>query len=165
MYKEPSSCQSSLAPSFLLPPPAATHIHFLLLTTLRNMNSAIQLSLSWLIHNILLAFASLPFLYTLLHVIHNLLFSPLSAIPGPWYAAVSDLWLKSHVLRLQQYKTIQKLFQVYGPVVCVGPNKVVFRDLTSMRSVYSVHKFDKSTYYKSLPMYVAKPSSGICAVG
>jgi hypothetical protein len=71
------------------------------------MNSTIQLSLSWLIHNILLVFASLAFLYTLLRVIHNLLFSPLSAIPGPWYVAVSDLWLTSHVLHLQQYKTIQ----------------------------------------------------------
>jgi hypothetical protein len=129
------------------------------------MNSTIQLSLSWLTHNILVAFASLLFLYILLRVIYNLLFSPLSAIPGPWYAAVSDLWLTSHVLRLQQCKTIQKLFQVYGPVVRVGPNKVVFRDLTSMRSVYSVHKFDKSTYYKSLLTYVTKPSFGICAVG
>jgi hypothetical protein len=39
---------------------------------------------------------------------------------------------------------------VYGPVVRVGPNKVVFRDVSTMRNVYSVHKFDKSNFYKSL---------------
>jgi hypothetical protein len=88
--------------------------------------------------------------YTLLRAIYNLFFSPLSAIPGPWFAAVADLWLTSHVLRLRQCKTIDELFRIYGPVVRVGPNKVVFRDLSTMRIVYSTHKFDKSTYYKSL---------------
>ncbi|KAL0950331.1 hypothetical protein HGRIS_010302 [Hohenbuehelia grisea] len=88
--------------------------------------------------------------YTLLRAIYNLFFSPLSAIPGPWYAAVSDMWLTYHVLRLEQCKTVQQLFEIYGPVVRVGPNKVVFCDASTMRSVYSVHKFNKSSYYKSL---------------
>ena len=35
------------------------------------------------------------------------------------------------------------------------PNKVAFCDLSSMRNVYSIYKFDKSTYYKSLLTYVA----------
>jgi len=107
-------------------------------------------SLSWLTHNISIVAASFILFCIVLRVIYQLVFSPLSAIPGPWYAAVSDFWLTTHVLRLQQCKTVDKLFQVYGPVVRVGPNKIVFRDVTSMRSVYSVHKFDKSTYYKSL---------------
>ena len=38
--------------------------------------------------------------------------------------------------------------------VRVGPNKVVFRDVSTMQNVYSVHKFDKSTFYKSLLTYV-----------
>ncbi len=82
--------------------------------------------------------------------IYNLFFSPLAAIPGPWYAAVSDFWLTTHVARLQQCMTIQALFERYGPVVRVGPNKVVFCDMTTMRSVYCVHKFDKSPFYKAL---------------
>ncbi|KAH9002282.1 cytochrome P450 [Lactarius hatsudake] len=76
--------------------------------------------------------------------------SPLCDIPGPWYAAISDFWLTTHVLRLQQCRTIHALFEVYGPVVRVGPNKVVFNDISTTKNVYSLLKFDKSAYYKSL---------------
>ncbi|KAL1746232.1 cytochrome P450 [Schizophyllum fasciatum] len=97
----------------------------------------------------LIAFAALAILF-LARAIYLLFFSPLSAIPGPWYAAVSDLWILTHVLRLQQCKTVHELFEIYGPVVRIGPNRVVFKDLSTTKSVYSVHKFDKSVYYKSL---------------
>ena len=51
--------------------------------------------------------------------------------------------------------TNHRLFEEYGPVVRVGPNKVIFKDITSIRSVYSIHKFDKSKFYKSLLTCVA----------
>lgn len=106
------------------------------------------------LHSLSLSLASAAFVYIVIRALYNLFFSPLSAIPGPWYAAVSDLWLNIHVIRLRQCKTIQELFEAYGPVVRVGPNKIVFRDISTMRTVYSVHKFDKSSYYKSLLTYV-----------
>ncbi len=96
-------------------------------------------------------------LYLVLCAIYQLCFSPLCDIPGPWYAAISDFWLTTHVLRLQQCRTIHSLFEVYGPVVRVGPNKVVFNDLSTTKNVYSVLKFDKSTYYKSLLTSVFLP--------
>lgn len=89
-------------------------------------------------------------LYFILCALYQLCFSPLCDIPGPWYAAISHFWLTTHVLRLQQCRTIDSLFAKYGPVVRVGPNKVVFNDLTTTRNVYSILKFDKSKYYKSL---------------
>ncbi|KAI0303911.1 cytochrome P450 [Russula brevipes] len=89
-------------------------------------------------------------LYFALCALYQLCFSPLCDIPGPWYAAISDFWLTTHVLRLQQCRTIDTLFKVYGPVVRVGPNKVVFNDFSTTKNVYSVLKFDKSAYYKSL---------------
>ncbi|KAF8165928.1 cytochrome P450 [Crassisporium funariophilum] len=114
------------------------------------MNAAIHPSASWLFNNLFLLVASIALTYILIRGIYNLFLSPLSAIPGPWYYAISDFWLTTHVLRLRQCKAIQELFEIYGPVVRVGPNKVVFRDLSTMRNVYSVHKFDKSNFYKSL---------------
>ncbi|KIM38750.1 hypothetical protein M413DRAFT_75635 [Hebeloma cylindrosporum] len=114
------------------------------------MISAIHLSSSWFTHNLAIVCGSIAFTCLFIKVIYNLFLSPLSAIPGPWYYAISDFWLTTHVLRLQQCKAIQELFEVYGPVVRVGPKKVVFRDLSTMRNVYSVHKFDKSNFYKSL---------------
>ena len=103
----------------------------------------------------LVAFAALIILF-LARAIYLLVFSPLSAIPGPWYAAVSDFWILTHVLRLQQCKTVHELFEIYGPVVRIGPNRVVFKDLSTTKSVYSVHKFDKSVYYKSLLTCVSR---------
>ena len=85
---------------------------------------------------------------------YRLFLSPLASIPGPWYA-VSDFWITTHVVRMQQCRTVQHLFDTYGPIVRIGPNKVAFRDFGTMRSVYMVHKFDKSAYYKSLLTCVA----------
>ena len=98
---------------------------------------------------LLLALSS-AVLYLLAYAVYQSFFSPLAALPGPWYAAVSDFWLLTHVVRLRQCRAVQDLFETYGPVVRVGPNKVIFCDAAAMRSVYCVHKFDKSTYYKSL---------------
>ena len=95
-------------------------------------------------------------LYLCATLVYNLYFSPLASIPGPWYAAISDLWLTTHVARLQQCKTVQALFERYGPVVRVGPNKVVFCDLTTTRRVYSINKFDKSPFYKALLTSVSR---------
>ncbi|KAI0311778.1 cytochrome P450 [Amylostereum chailletii] len=100
-------------------------------------------------HLLVLSFSVIA-LYFVLNAIYQLVFSPLCDIPGPWYAAVSNVWLTTHVVRLQQCKTIHDLFERYGPVVRVGPNKVVFKDHLSAKAVYFNPKFDKSTYYKSL---------------
>ncbi|KAJ7065717.1 cytochrome P450 [Mycena amicta] len=97
----------------------------------------------------LLALATLLLVFVA-RAIHLVFFHPLSSIPGPWYAAVSSLWITTHVLRLEQCKTIHALFQTYGPVVRIAPNKIAFCDLGTMKSVYSTCKFDKSDYYKSL---------------
>ncbi|TFY65879.1 hypothetical protein EVG20_g5213 [Dentipellis fragilis] len=59
-------------------------------------------------------------LYLAINAVYQLVFSPLSAIPGPWYAAISNFWLTTHV------------------------------DIVTSKSIYTVHKFDKSSYYKSL---------------
>ncbi|KAJ7627322.1 cytochrome P450 [Roridomyces roridus] len=91
-------------------------------------------------------------IFSLARAIYLLFFHPLSAIPGPWYADITSLWITSHILRLKQCKTIQELFQTYGPIVRIAPNRVVFCDLGAMKSVYSTWKFDKSVYYKSLVM-------------
>ena len=95
-----------------------------------------------------LVLCSLALAYALSLALYRLFLSPLAGIPGPWYAAVSDLWLTSHALRMQQCRVVQQLFERYGPIVRVGPRKVAFCDVGTMRGVYCVHKFDKSAYYR-----------------
>lgn len=112
--------------------------------------SAMPLLLDFILDHTLAITGTFVALYFVLCALYQLCFSPLCDIPGPWYAAISDFWLTTHVLRLQQCRIIDSLFAKYGPVVRVGPNKVVFNDLTTTKNVYSILKFDKSTYYKSL---------------
>lgn len=106
--------------------------------------------LPFLTSHALIITVTLSTCYLLSLIIYRVFFSPLAALPGPWYAAVSDFWIITHVVRMQQCRIVQDLFERYGPVVRIGPNKVAFCDVTTMRSVYCVHKFDKSDYYKSL---------------
>ncbi|KAI5893316.1 cytochrome P450 [Schizophyllum commune H4-8] len=78
---------------------------------------------------------------------YRLFFSPLSNIPGPWFAAVSDFSLTTHVARLQQCMVVDTLFKKYGPIVRIGPNRVAFKDMAGVKNVYSVYKFDKAPSY------------------
>ena len=103
---------------------------------------------------ILLLVLSLFVAYLASIIVYRLFFSPLASLPGPWYAAISDFWITTHVVRMQQCRTVQALFDKYGPIVRIGPNKVAFCDVGTMRAVYYIHKFDKSSYYKSLLTYV-----------
>ncbi|KAJ6586115.1 cytochrome P450 [Mycena capillaripes] len=83
-------------------------------------------------------------LSSLARSIHAAFFSPLSRIPGPWYMAMSDFWLSTHLMRFKQTSTIHELLRVYGPVLRVGPNRVAFCDLAGMRDVYLHYKFPKN---------------------
>lgn len=86
---------------------------------------------------------------------YNLCLSPLRKIPGPWYAAISNFWLTTHVLRFRRCRAVDELSQKYGPLVRVGPNKVIFNDVPTTKLVYGVSaKLDKSEFYSSLKTYV-----------
>ncbi|KAJ7137821.1 cytochrome P450 [Mycena epipterygia] len=87
--------------------------------------------------------------------IRAIFFHPLRNVPGPWYAALSDLWLTTHVFRFQQTEAIHGLLQTYGPVVRIGPKKIAFCDLDTMRDIYLFKKFDKSLLYKNFKVLVA----------
>ncbi|KAH8114074.1 cytochrome P450 [Phellopilus nigrolimitatus] len=83
--------------------------------------------------------------------IYRLFLSPLRGIPGPWYAAVSDIWLVSHVLRLRRCRALDDLFLKYGPIVRMAPNKILFVDVPAMKTVYGVSsRLSKSSWYKAL---------------
>lgn len=94
-----------------------------------------------------LALAAL--LYWLIRAVFTLYLSPLRHIPGPWYAAVSDIYFLSCVVRLRQSKIIHGLFETYGPIVRIGPNRVAFNDVAGLKSVYSVGRFDKGPFYRT----------------
>lgn len=86
---------------------------------------------------------------------HRIILMPLHNVPGPWYAAISDLWFTFHVLRLRRCRAINDLLTKYGPIVRVTPNRVIFNDINVMKSVYGVrNRLNKSTFYKCLQTWV-----------
>ncbi|KAH9933612.1 cytochrome P450 [Epithele typhae] len=95
-------------------------------------------------------FFSLVLVYNVATVVYNLWLSPLASIPGPWYAAASDAWFLFQSARLAKCGALHQLFERYGPVVRVGPRKVVFLDERAARTVYCVNKLEKSAFYKML---------------
>ncbi|KAJ3753507.1 cytochrome P450 [Lentinula raphanica] len=103
---------------------------------------------------ILLSILLLPLTFLVSKALHRLYFSPLSSIPGPWYAAVSDLWILLHTLRCRKVRAIDDCFKTYGPVVRIGPNTVAFLDpdrgQQTTRMVYSALKLDKGPIYNAL---------------
>ncbi|OTA69378.1 benzoate 4-monooxygenase cytochrome P450 [Hypoxylon sp. EC38] len=83
---------------------------------------------------------------------YNLFFHPLSKIPGPWLASISDIpycwWLLGG---RQPYKVLE-LHNKYGPTVRIAPNEVSFNTAQSWKDIYG-HRaghqvFLKGTFYE-----------------
>ncbi|KXT05181.1 hypothetical protein AC578_8418 [Pseudocercospora eumusae] len=76
---------------------------------------------------------------------------PLSHIPGPWWTAVSSLWLQYHTARGTQGKATRRLHEVYGPIVRVAPKEVEIADGAALWPIYIKNGgFDKSHHYAML---------------
>ncbi|KIK56498.1 hypothetical protein GYMLUDRAFT_230137 [Collybiopsis luxurians FD-317 M1] len=82
---------------------------------------------------------------------YQLYLSPLSSIPGPWYAAISNIWTLIHTFRCRKVRAIDALFKIYGPVVRIAPNTIAFLDhdleQRTTRLVYNTLKLDKGPLY------------------
>jgi hypothetical protein len=69
--------------------------------------------------------------------IYRLFLHPLSRIPGPRPAAVTNGWLAYHVRNGRMLQLGKTLHAKYGPAVRVGPNEVWFNTKDAFRLIYS----------------------------
>lgn len=69
--------------------------------------------------------------------IYRVFFHPLARIPGPRFAAVSNVWLARHARDGRMLELGKCLHQIYGPVVRVGPNELWFDSKEAFRQIYS----------------------------
>lgn len=69
--------------------------------------------------------------------VYRLFFHPLSRIPGPRLAAISNCWLAYHVRNGHMLRLGKTLHNKYGPAVRVGPNEVWFNSKDAFRLIYS----------------------------
>lgn len=70
-------------------------------------------------------------------VVYRLFLHPLSRIPGPRLAAVTNCWLAYHVRNGHMLRLGKTLHNKYGPAVRVGPNEVWFNTKDAFRLIYS----------------------------
>lgn len=86
---------------------------------------------------------------------YRLIFHPLSRVPGPKLAALSNIWLARHVRdgrMLELGKTIHKR---YGPAVRVGPNEVWFHSREAFKSIYGrCSAWTRHWHSKSVPLQI-----------
>jgi len=45
---------------------------------------------------------------------------------------------------------VTDLPQHYGPIVRVGPNRVLFRNVETIQTIYGTHDFRKSSWYSTI---------------
>lgn len=62
---------------------------------------------------------------------------PLSRVPGPRLAALSNIWYAYHVRNGLVAQLATTLHQRYGPAVRVGPDEVWFNSKDAFKAIYS----------------------------
>lgn len=70
-------------------------------------------------------------------IVYRLTLHPLSAIPGPKLAAVSNIWHAYHARNGRMVELGRTLHRRYGPVVRVGPHEVWFDSKEAFQAIYS----------------------------
>lgn len=102
---------------------------------------------SWLTSYVLISLFT-PVLLFVSYVIYLRFFSPLSSIPGPFFASVSRLWLLKHSWDGDMHRTMITLHAKHGNLVRTAPDEVSISDLNAIKKIYGAGtKFRKSDWY------------------
>ena len=78
----------------------------------------------------------IPFVFIVVSL-YRLVYHPLSRVPGPKTAALSNAWLAWHARNGRVRELGKTLHLKYGPVVRVGPNHVWFDSKYAFEVIYS----------------------------
>jgi hypothetical protein len=85
-------------------------------------------------------------LYLVARAVYRLFFHPLAKVPGPPLAAITKLY-QSYYNR-KYYEQVDKLHQIYGPVVRINPDEVHLSDPDNYDKIYFIgSKYSKGTNY------------------
>ncbi|KUJ07472.1 cytochrome P450 [Mollisia scopiformis] len=74
------------------------------------------------------------------YMFYNLYLHPLSSFPGPWYAAISDIFFARTIVSGHAPKTIRALHERYGEVVRVAPGELSFSSASAWKDIYTQRK-------------------------
>ncbi|RPA82256.1 cytochrome P450 [Ascobolus immersus RN42] len=80
------------------------------------------------------------------YFVYYILLHPLAHIPGPFFSKFSDIPYLLRFLSGYEYKHDYALFQRYGPVVRVGPNRVAVGEPEHVATVYNKNAWKGDNY-------------------
>lgn len=77
--------------------------------------------------------------------------TPISKVPGPWYSKWTGAILTYHWLKGQRTHYVHSLHQQYGPTVRLSPREIGIVDINDVKNVYHLReKFVKSSFYRDV---------------
>jgi hypothetical protein len=91
--------------------------------------------------------------------LYRLFFHPLSRVPGPKLAAVSNIWHAYHARNGYMFDLGCTLHQKYGEVVRVGPNELWFNSMEAFDKIYSTFKSFRVEYIDIWKLTILKGST------
>lgn len=85
--------------------------------------------------------------------------SPLSSLPGPWYAPYTNLPLQIAFARGTVWKIVEAGHKKYGPVMRLGPRQIWVSDKTSLKQIIQGIDLPKVMMYAEISR--EKESAGL----
>lgn len=92
---------------------------------------------------------ALTFIYYIIGVIKAIK-SPLSRLPGPWYAPLTTLRLNYAFARGTIWKAVEKSHTQYGPIFRLGPRQVWISDKEAIKAILMTVDLPKVTMYAEI---------------
>lgn len=83
--------------------------------------------------------------------------SPLSHIPGPWYAPFTTIHLKYAFARGSIWKNVEKSHAKYGPIFRLGPRQIWISDKEALKVILMSIDLPKVTMYSEISRDRASP--------
>ncbi|KAF8859444.1 cytochrome P450 monooxygenase [Acephala macrosclerotiorum] len=85
----------------------------------------------------------------LIQILHRAYFTPLRHLPGPWYAPLTHLVLKLHVLQGRRLHYVHDLHERYGSIVRIAPKEVAVSDFDAFSEIHRIGSgYHKSIWYE-----------------
>ncbi|KAH9890220.1 cytochrome P450 [Xylariomycetidae sp. FL2044] len=86
--------------------------------------------------------------YLMVRTGYRLLLHPLKNYPGPPLAKISDTYSTYHSVRKSLHLATRQAHLKYGPVVRIGPDKLVFNSIEALHDIYDNDRVDKARNYR-----------------
>ena len=76
--------------------------------------------------------------------------SPLSRIPGPWYAPLTTLHLNYAFAKGTIWKNVENAHAKYGPIFRLGPRQIWISDKEALKAILMTVDLPKVTMYAEI---------------